>query len=568
MFLGHHLPSDEKVAVKLLKRFRFGHPGAEEFAIMKEVAIMKRIASSPHPNLVRFRAAYEPVIYGRKRLCIITELAEGGDLFERIAGSGRFTERAASSHFRQIMLGLKALHGMGIVHRDLKPENLLLSSKDDATARVLVTDFGLSEFKHLPMPRHCGTLAYSAPETFEKPPVYGEASDVFAAGIVLFIALSGSPPFYADHTLPKARHDALLKRQIRSGKFVFYPSLFDSVSQPVKDLIAQMLKVEPSERPTIDQVLAHPWVKGGDSVPDVHLESNIENLRRFNARRKLRAAAKLAAWSMKGGTRARELTTLVGSTSYSRDQITTLRERFAEVAGEDGRIDREEFDRALGEELGIREGSILGRMFALFDGDNNGTIEFREFICGMATLHAGGEEALKLCFDILDVDGSGALEKEELSVILRVLGNSSEAEAASGPLSAGLTIEEAKHAAAVTALTAKGIAVSGVDPHTTPAPASAASAAAASGGGAAAAGGARDEDEAEEEATPAAAAAGAAADSLSARLEYVFEKMDVNKDGRISWEEFKNGLAIEPDLVKVFLKPFEATAASVAAARA
>jgi calcium-dependent protein kinase len=492
VYSGRNKTTGAPVAIKVLKRFDFRRPGVDEVTVLREVGFMRLIAALGSPFLLGAHSAYE-YVFDQHRLCIVTPLCEGGDLFERIAGMGRYTERVAAQRFAEMMRGIDQLHKAGVLHRDLKPENLLLSSSKDGEACAVLADFGLSE--HLELcaagkgptgTQLVGTLAYNAPEHLSSTPMWSPAGDVWAAGVVLFIMLSGSPPFYVNDRLAKHVHDATLRKVIREGKFVFYPSLFDSVSAPAKDLISGMLQVDPSKRLTVEQCLAHPWLADHDAIPDVHLAANQKQLRSFNGRRRFRAAAVACRWGLRS-TMHSELFKLVGDTEFSEDHIRAISAAFrSEISGGDASasalvdgamsIGRPEFEKVMGE-LGFG-GLPLDRMWELFDVDGNGGVDLREVLCGLATLRNGGEEALRLCFDILDVDGNGHLDENEMAI-------------------------------AITALSGAG----------------------------------------EEGSVDAA--------ELAEHLEYAFEYMDIDKDGRISLEEFKAGIEKDPSLVAMFIRPLD-----------
>ena len=502
MYLGRSKADGTPVAVKVIKRFRWRRPGADEMAVLREIGFMKTIDELRTPFLLGAIRAYGQ-IFDTQRLCIVTPLCGGGDLFERIAGSGKYTEQMAARRFREMMEGLRELHGVGILHRDIKPENLLLSQKDDEAAVAVLADFGLSEFEAACSPSSgrtaasqlVGTLAYNAPEHLGSRPLWSPAGDVWAAGVVLFIMLGGSPPFYVDHRLAKRTHDSALRAVIREGSFTFYSPLFDPVSARAKDLIGAMLNPDPAARLTVEQCLAHPWLADYGANPDVHLAANLRELRLFNAKRKLRAAALACRWGAVSTVHS-SLKELVGGTSFSEDSVRAIAKAFREareasaspaaagaaspaaVAVSKLSADREQFEHVMAS-LGFG-GLPLASMWSVFDADQSGSVDIREVLCGLATLQSGGEDSLKLCFDVLDVDGSGHLERDELAI-------------------------------ALSAMAGAGAATEGAD-----------------------------------------------ADEASDSLAFAFESMDINRDGHISLEEFKAGIAADPSLVARFIKPLEA----------
>ncbi|MBA0595348.1 hypothetical protein Gorai_012220, partial [Gossypium raimondii] len=157
--------------------------------VRREISILQHLTGQP--NIVEFKGAYEDAW----NLHLVMELCSGGELFDRITAKRSYSERQASSICRQIMNVVHACHFMGVMHRDLKPENFLMVSKDE-DSQIKATDFGLSVFieegrmyKDL-----VGSPYYVAPEVLQRK--YGKEIDVWSAGVILYILLSGVPPFW------------------------------------------------------------------------------------------------------------------------------------------------------------------------------------------------------------------------------------------------------------------------------------------------------------------------------------------------------------------------------------
>lgn len=225
--------------------------------ILKEINILMSLS---HDNVIFLKEYFEEP----GRVYIIMEYLGGGELLEALLSKEKgadgleahYSEADARVMFRQLIAGVKYLHDAGIVHRDLKLENLLLSKKGD-TGSIKIADFGLAKkVATAALSTICGTPQYVAPEVIRggsTPYTYGPECDLWSCGVILFILLGGYPPFY-DDSEPK------LFRKIRAGKYNMEDPVWDLVSDEAKDLIAQLLRVEPGERLTVDQVLAHPWM--------------------------------------------------------------------------------------------------------------------------------------------------------------------------------------------------------------------------------------------------------------------------------------------------------------------
>jgi serine/threonine protein kinase len=165
---------------------------------------------------------------------------------------------------------------LGIVHRDIKPENLLFSTNDPATAIIKVSDFGLArtisedDFAHTT----CGTPGYVAPEILEQHP-YKSSCDLWSIGVVLYILLSGSPPFYDDDNF-------VLFEKIKNVEYNFDAPVWKSISPEAKDIIRRLLVKDPDERLTPDEVLTHPWIVGDCKTKDI---GAIKEMRAWNSNR-------------------------------------------------------------------------------------------------------------------------------------------------------------------------------------------------------------------------------------------------------------------------------------------
>ncbi|XP_016352923.1 calcium/calmodulin-dependent protein kinase type II subunit gamma-like isoform X9 [Sinocyclocheilus anshuiensis] len=234
-----------------------------------------------HSNIVRLHdsIAEEGFHY------LVFDLVTGGELFEDIVAREYYSEADASHCINQILESVSHIHQHDIVHRDLKPENLLLASKMKGAA-VKLADFGLAievQGDQQAWFGFAGTPGYLSPEVLRKDP-YGKPVDIWACGVILYILLVGYPPFWDED-----QHK--LYQQIKAGAYDFPSPEWDTVTAEAKNLINQMLTINPAKRITADQALKHPWVCQRSTVASmVHRQETVECLRKFNARRKLKGA--------------------------------------------------------------------------------------------------------------------------------------------------------------------------------------------------------------------------------------------------------------------------------------
>ncbi|XP_067344620.1 calcium/calmodulin-dependent protein kinase type II subunit gamma-like isoform X14 [Channa argus] len=234
-----------------------------------------------HPNIVRLHDSISEEGFHY----LVFDLVTGGELFEDIVAREYYSEADASHCISQILESVNYIHQHDIVHRDLKPENLLLASKMKGAA-VKLADFGLAievQGEQQAWFGFAGTPGYLSPEVLRKDP-YGKPVDIWACGVILYILLVGYPPFWDED-----QHK--LYQQIKAGAYDFPSPEWDTVTPEAKNLINQMLTINPAKRITAEQALKHPWVCHRSTVASMmHRQETVECLRKFNARRKLKGA--------------------------------------------------------------------------------------------------------------------------------------------------------------------------------------------------------------------------------------------------------------------------------------
>uniref|UniRef100_A0A8C2WF64 calcium/calmodulin-dependent protein kinase n=1 Tax=Cyclopterus lumpus TaxID=8103 RepID=A0A8C2WF64_CYCLU len=233
-----------------------------------------------HPNIVRLHESISEEGFHY----LVFDLVTGGELFEDIVAREYYSEADASHCIQQILESVHHCHVNGIVHRDLKPENLLLASKLKGAA-VKLADFGLAievQGDQQAWFGFAGTPGYLSPEVLRKDP-YGKPVDMWACGVILYILLVGYPPFWDED-----QHR--LYQQIKAGAYDFPSPEWDTVTPEAKDLINKMLTINPSKRITATEALKHPWICQRSTVASMmHRQETVECLKKFNARRKLKA---------------------------------------------------------------------------------------------------------------------------------------------------------------------------------------------------------------------------------------------------------------------------------------
>ncbi|XP_009566917.1 serine/threonine-protein kinase DCLK2 isoform X2 [Cuculus canorus] len=230
----------------------------KEHLIENEVSILRRVK---HPNIIMLIEEMDTPT----ELYLVMELVKGGDLFDAITSSTKYTERDGSAMVYNLASALKYLHGLSIVHRDIKPENLLVCEYPDGTKSLKLGDFGLATVVEGPLYTVCGTPTYVAPEIIAETG-YGLKVDIWAAGVITYILLCGFPPFRSENNLQEDLFD-----QILVGKLEFPSPYWDNITDSAKELISLMLHVNAEARYTAAQILSHPWVSD-----DASQENNMQ----------------------------------------------------------------------------------------------------------------------------------------------------------------------------------------------------------------------------------------------------------------------------------------------------
>jgi serine/threonine protein kinase len=266
-----------------MKEMEIKNKSQMQMAISEAEMLKDIMENVSHPNVMHI----EKVFQVGSKFYLVFPLCTGGELYEHIIRRGHFTERDAAIITRDLISGLNSLHSHDILHLDIKPENLLFDTMGE-DAKIKITDFGLSklfndtmqqqqksrfsmalmdeklrmflETGELNRDKLRGTIGYMSPELI----LCGhccKGTDIFAAGVVLYILLCGRPPFNS-----KSNRE-VLERTAR-GQYSMVGAEWDEVSEEAKDLVRKMLMVNPDDRFSCEQILQHPWLKQLDEEVD------------------------------------------------------------------------------------------------------------------------------------------------------------------------------------------------------------------------------------------------------------------------------------------------------------
>jgi len=323
-----------------------------------------------------------------------------------------YNEKEARDVCKTLFEALAYCHGKRIAHRDLKPENLLLQSPSN-DRDLKIADFGFA--KRCPstncLTTQCGTPGYVAPEILEGVP-YGTQSDMWSLGVISYILLGGYPPFIENNQRE-------LFRKIRRGNYEFHEEYWGSVSPDAKNLISSLLTVDPTKRLTAKQALRSPWITGSDEkLAGYDLGANLEEFKKFNAKRKFKAAVKgvIATNMMKtfvGGAKATSL-----ERKLTEEDIADLKETFRMFDKDGGGTISMAELKGVMERLGTKvSDKELREIISTVDENNDGEIDMSEFITMMKKMPEKKNE-LREAFKTFDADGDGCTTRSELRRVM------------------------------------------------------------------------------------------------------------------------------------------------------
>jgi calcium-dependent protein kinase len=382
-----------RIAKQITSNKKFAVKTIEKRKVLKDLHILKReveiLQTLDHPNLLVTFATYEDMKY----LHIVTELCTGGELYDKLIRKTRYKERGAAKIMRQILLAVNHLHEHGICHRDLKPENFLFVSPDKKSDLKLI-DFGLankfgSRFEAR-MNTMVGTPSYVAPEVLTG--AYGPQCDIWSAGVIMYMVLSGRLPFEGNTT-----NEIFKKIMTNSPKFS--SKYWKNISHEAKDLITKMLSRVPTNRPSASEVLRNPWFQSTASQI-IHIDPAI--------------LESLVNYKMESKFKQEALSVIVKNLSI--EEIKELKEAFnAMDTGNTGDLTFQEVETA----LKMRGYNFASDKIAQIM-DNTGMnalgrVNYSDFV--RATISSKKklvEQKLWEAFKVLDADNSGYITSNNL----------------------------------------------------------------------------------------------------------------------------------------------------------
>ncbi|SMN18972.1 similar to Saccharomyces cerevisiae YFR014C CMK1 Calmodulin-dependent protein kinase [Maudiozyma saulgeensis] len=244
-----NISTGEKVAVKILLKKALKGNDVQLQMLYDELSLLQHLH---HPNIVEFKDWFE----SRDKFYIVTQLATGGELFDRILKRGKFTELDAVKIVIQMLAAVEYMHAQNVVHRDLKPENILYVDKSESSP-IVIADFGIAKrlkSKDESINKAAGSLGYVAPEVLTSNG-HGKPCDIWSLGVITYTLLCGYSPFIAESV------DGFLEECTEGTHPVkFHSPYWDNITDDAKKFILRALTLDPLRRPTATQLLGDPWI--------------------------------------------------------------------------------------------------------------------------------------------------------------------------------------------------------------------------------------------------------------------------------------------------------------------
>ncbi|CAM9417639.1 unnamed protein product [Ectocarpus sp. 6 AP-2014] len=373
----------EKISRSMLKEMR------------NEIEILKRL---DHPNIIRAIETFE----SDKEVYLVMRLCTGGDLHRRAP----YAESAVVDIITKLLSATWYMHQQGIVHRDLKLENVVYESTLP-DSDIFIIDYGLSKIIERDEDRMnevVGTLYTMAPEVLNGGVSYDKSCDMWSIGVIAFVLLSGDMPF---DTNTKQR----LIKAVEDGRFEFSGRRWNRVSSEARSFIRHMMVKKPSGRYTAGQALQHSWIQGSKLSDEQRMLSPAPTV--FEKEDHDRVVVSMKNFALYSKVKRTALM-LVAYRSKP-EETKSMRSAFkAYDVDQNGRVSRAEFQKVL-KKQGYSDAELVG-LFDEVDDDHDGFLHYTEFLA--ATLETGGKEVtderLAEAFDLLDMDDSGSISKENL----------------------------------------------------------------------------------------------------------------------------------------------------------
>ncbi|KRX08237.1 Protein kinase-like domain [Pseudocohnilembus persalinus] len=395
-------------AMKIIKKESI--PELERKNFNNEIEVQKTL---DHKNIVKLYEYYEDA----ENIYVITEFFDGLDLVDAITQGDHFTESQAAEIIHQVLEGLSYSHKKKVMHRDIKPENIMVSKSSPKQVKII--DWGFSASFQNKLQKACGSLDYVAPEVLTQD-FYDEKRDVWSVGCVLYVLLARSAPYtilskdeiIGDSVYHISGDDETRKNIIRGKPNLKHPLLKD-ISDEGKNFIKRLLTYKPEKRPSSEEALNDPWFdlmlkNQNNQIQEKQKKLSLNSLKQFNVHHKLQQAT----------------LSYLASQKISHQESQKLQKTFAELdennVKKDGMLSKDElikgYSQLYSKEVAER---VTQEIFDIIDVDQNGTIDYNEFISATMNLKTAlSQKNLKQAFQLFDLDGDGFITAKEIKTVL------------------------------------------------------------------------------------------------------------------------------------------------------
>ena len=385
----------EARAVKSIEKSSLSTNPALKFKFFKELEILKSIA---HPNILKVYEYFEDNFYFH----MVTELISGGQLFDYVLQTKMLTEAIAAGFMQQIFSGVSYCHENGIIHGDLQPENILLEAQSSNSV-IKIIDFGTSTLIGSTLSDQSYSNAlFTAPEILSSKQ-YNEKCDIWSCGVILYILLSGKPPFFGKEQKDIAQRAIIGDYTLKSAEWL-------KISSTAKDLVKRCLEYNPMNRISAKEALEHAWIRENSSLtkmPSLINFQTLKNLNTFRLSQKVQQA----------------VVTFIASQTLCKDSERLMTENFRKIdRNGDGKISKDELLQVYLMTKNIKEATNeAAKIMDQFDTNNSGFIDYSEFITAcLKQEDIVNENNLMRAFKMFDADSSGKINIQELSEVLNI----------------------------------------------------------------------------------------------------------------------------------------------------
>ncbi|OMJ73196.1 hypothetical protein SteCoe_28171 [Stentor coeruleus] len=387
-----HKTSRKYKAVKSVEKIKTSN-NKDNLNLVKEFNTLKKL---DHPNIVKVFECYEDSTY----MHTVLEHLPGGQLIDYLIKSNMLSEQIAARIMKQILSALSYCHEKKIIHTDIRSEHILFDSKSENSIPKLIS-FGKSIIK-VPVISNNGKLSrllYTAPEILNGEP-YTAQSDIWSCGVLLYILLSGKPPF-------AGKTQEILKQRVKTGDFSLKGQEWAKISSPAIELLNQMLVYNPSSRISAKAAMQSPWIKACLSGPSLSPNDTLalKNLSSFRTKQKLQQIVLV----------------YIANNALSKERLSEMTQTFQKLDKDgDGKISKEELIEAylqfMSQERAVKE---VEAIMKTIDTNNSGFIDYTEFAAACLKREDIEDlDNLDIAFKAFDTDGSGKISAQELRELL------------------------------------------------------------------------------------------------------------------------------------------------------